>query len=248
VFDSIKSIITFLTIIPFHRTSIFDIYYIADRMYLFPLAGAFIGILIGALGYEMSFYLQPFLSGFIITAALMLVSGMHHTDALADFADGLMTKGEKETKHKAMRDPSVGSAGAAALVLYVAGMIIAISGFHQGAKLLTSIITAEVTAKYVMVLQAYTGSPAWEGFSSPFAAAMKDKRKILVATTTTVPVIWFVGSGYAGILAFSLSLAIGSIIQYASNKAFGGLSGDVLGASNEITRLSSLLFLSSVTF
>ena len=112
----------------------------------------------------------PLLTGLIITAALMLISGMHHTDALADFADGLMTKGGKETKHKAMRDPSVGSAEALHLVLYVAGMIIAISGFHQGVKLLTGIITAEVTAKYVMVLQAHTGSPAWEGFSSPFTA------------------------------------------------------------------------------
>ena len=248
MFDSMKSIITFLTIIPFHRSCLFDICYIAERMYLFPLAGALIGILIGGIGYEMSFYLQPLLTGLIITAALMLISGMHHTDALADFADGLMTKGGKETKHKAMRDPSVGSAGAAALVLYVAGMIIAISGFHQGVKLLTGIITAEVTAKYVMVLQAHTGSPAWEGFSAPFTAAMKDKRKILVATATTIPVIWFIGSGYAGILAFGVSIAIGIIIQYTSNKAFGGLSGDVFGASNEITRLSSLVVLSSVTF
>ena len=77
---------------------------------------------------------------------------------------------------------------------------------------------------------------------------MNDKRKILVATATTIPVIWFIGSGYAGILAFGVSIAIGIIIQYASNKAFGGLSGDVFGASNEITRLSSLVVLSSVTF
>ena len=35
-------------------------------------------------------------------------------DGLADFADGLMANGNKESKHKAMLDPAVGSAGVAA--------------------------------------------------------------------------------------------------------------------------------------
>jgi cobalamin synthase len=36
-------------------------------------------------------------------------------------------------------------------------------------------------------------------------------------------------------------------LKYLSSKSFGGISGDVLGASNEITRLSSLMVLSTLS-
>jgi adenosylcobinamide-GDP ribazoletransferase len=246
VIRSIQAIISFLTIIPGPKSSNTDLNSAANMMHFFPLAGLIIGCIIGGLAYEISLYLQPLIIGFVVTTALVLVTGLHHTDALADFADGLMTKGEKVNKHNAMRDPAVGSAGVMAVVLYVAGMIIAISSFHQGIKLLSSIVAAEVTAKFIMVMQAHRGISAWDGFSSPFTIAMKDKRKILVATVISIPIIWFTGSGYFGIISLSISLAIAAVIQHFSNKSFGGISGDVMGASNEITRLSSLIVLSAM--
>jgi adenosylcobinamide-GDP ribazoletransferase len=241
-----QAIISFLTIIPGPKSSNSDLNTIANMMHFFPVAGVIIGCIIGGLAYGISLYLQPLLIGFVVTTALVLMTGLHHTDALADFADGLMTKGEKATKHNAMRDPVVGSAGVTAVVLYVAGMIIAISSFHQGIKLLSSIVAAEVTAKFVMVMQAHRGISAWDGFSSPFTSAMKDKRKILTATAISVPIIWFTGSGYFGIISLSVSLTIAAVIQHFSNKSFGGISGDVMGASNEITRLSFLVVLSTM--
>ena len=129
----------------------------------------------------------------------------------------------------------------------MAGMIIALSSYHHGIRLLTSIIAAEVIAKYAMALQSYRGLSAWEGFSSPFTSAMKDRRKILAATAITLPIVWFLGGGYyAGLISLGISAAIAAIIQYASNKVLGGISGDVIGASNELTRLSSLIVLSLV--
>jgi adenosylcobinamide-GDP ribazoletransferase len=224
-----------------------DIYYIAKNMYLFPLVGIIIGIIIGGLAFGISFYMQPLLTGILITVAFIIITGVTHTDALADFADGLMTKGEKEFKHKAMKDPAVGSAGTTAIVIYITGMIIALSSFQSGIKLFTSIIVSEVIAKYIMVVQAYRGLSAWEGFSSPFTAAMKDKRKIIASTAIVLPTIWFVGNSYTGLVSLGLSLAIAGLIQYASNKSFGGISGDVIGASNEITRMSCLLIFSSMS-
>ena len=47
--------------------------------------------------------------------------------ALADFADGLMTRGTKGKKRKAMKDLSTGSAGIVSVVLYIVGAIIALS-------------------------------------------------------------------------------------------------------------------------
>ena len=115
VFRSIQTIISFLTIIPTTKSSCNDIYYIGRNMYLFPL-GAMIGLLVGILSYGISYYIQSLFTGLIVTGVLIVITGVHHIDALADFADGLMAKGGKENKYKAMHDPAVGSAGVAALI------------------------------------------------------------------------------------------------------------------------------------
>ena len=242
----IQSVLAFLTILPVGRQNQ-DIYYIAKNMYLFPAAGLVIGSIVGAMALGISDFLHPLLTGFLITGALVILTGVHHTDALADFADGLMAKGGKEVKHKAMLDPAVGSAGVATLVMYFAGMIIVFNiGFGSNLAIFTSIITAEVIAKYVMVLLANRGISAWEGFSSPFIAAMKDRYKMIVATGIMAAIVWF-ASSYAGFIALIISLMLAQLLKYVSSKSFGGVSGDVLGASNEITRLSSFIVLSSLS-
>jgi adenosylcobinamide-GDP ribazoletransferase len=242
----ILSVLAFLTILPVGKQKQ-DIYYIAKNMYVFPVAGLIIGSIIGAMALGTSNFLHPLLIGFLISGGLMILTGVHHTDALADFADGLMVKGSKEAKHKAMLDPAVGSAGVAVLVLYFIGMIIVFNiGFGSGLKIFTSIITAEVIAKYVMVLLAHRGLSAWEGISSPFIVAMKDRHKMLAATGIMVVIVGF-ASNYAGFVALIISLTLAQLLKYVSSKSFGGISGDVLGASNEITRLSSLMVLSSLS-
>lgn len=242
----IQSVLAFLTILPIGKQNQ-DIYYIAKNMYLFPVAGLVIGSIIGAMALGISNFLHPLIIGFLVTGAFVIITGVHHTDALADFADGLMAKGSKEVKHKAMLDPAVGSAGAAVLVMYFVGMIIVFNiGFASGLAIFTSIITAEVIAKYVMVLLANRGVSAWEGFNSPFIATMKDRHKMLAATGIMVAIVGF-ASSYAGFVALAISLTLAQLLKYVSSKSFGGISGDVLGASNEITRLSSLIVLSSLS-
>lgn len=242
----VQSVLAFLTILPAADKQNHDIHYVARNMYLFPVAGAVIGALIGAMAFGISPFLHPLLVGLLVTGALVIITGVHHTDALADFADGLMAKGSKEVKRKAMLDPAVGSAGVAALVMYFAGMIIVFNtGFASSLSLFVSIVVAEVIAKYVMVLLAHRGLSAWEGFSSPFTAAMKDRRKMLAATGIMLAIVWFAAS-HAGLVALAVSLALAGLMKRVSGKSFGGISGDVLGASNEVTRLSSLIVLSSL--
>lgn len=240
----VQSVLAFLTILPTGKGG-HDIHYVARNMYLFPLAGAAIGVIVGGMAYGTSLFLPPLLVGLLVAGALVIITGVHHTDALADFADGLMAKGGKEVKRKAMMDPAVGSAGVAALVMYFAGMIIVFNTGFLGFKVLTSVIAAEVIAKFVMVLLTYRGTSAWEGFSSPFTAAMKDGKKMLAATAIMVLIVWF-ASGYAGMAALGVSVALGALLRHVSKRSFGGISGDVLGASNEVSRLASLIVLSTV--
>jgi len=222
----------------------YDINYIAKHMFLFPAAGAIIGLLVGSFAFGLSLIMQSLFVGLITTAALFILTGAHHTDALSDFADGLMAKGSKDSKRKAMRDPSAGSAGVAALVLYLAGMVIALS-MMGGYGLFRAIIVSEVIAKYVMVLQAHRGIAAWEGIGSPFTQQMKNKTKFLVASAITVPIAYF-AVGLVGLYALGVAVLIAFVLLKVANRSFGGVSGDVFGASNEITRLSSLIVLASI--
>jgi len=241
----LQSVLAFLTILPAGKDH--DINYVAKNMHLFPIAGLVIGAIVGAMAFGISPFVHPLLVGLFVAGAVVIITGVHHTDALADFADGLMTKGDKQAKRKAMLDPAVGSAGVAALVMYFAGMIIVFQAgaLPQGFRIFAGIVTAEVIAKYVMVILAARGLSAWEGFSSPFTAAMKDRRRILAATGIALAIVWF-ASSYVGLAALAISLAIAALMKYVSEKSFGGISGDVLGASNEITRLASLIVLFSV--
>jgi adenosylcobinamide-GDP ribazoletransferase len=243
--NQIRSLLSFLTILPVGKE--YEINYIARHMFLFPAAGAIIGLIIGSFAFGLSFIMQGLFVGLITTATLFILTGAHHTDALSDFADGLMAKGSKDSKRKAMRDPSAGSAGVAALVLYLAGAAIAVSSLtgKGGYGLFAAILVSEVIAKYVMVLQANRGIAAWEGIGSPFTQQMKNKVKLAAASAITVPIAYFMG-GLGGLYALGAAVVIAYVLLRIANRSFGGVSGDVFGASNEITRLSSLIILASI--
>jgi len=213
-------------------------------MYLFPVAGALIGLIIGASGYGLSLFLQPLITGLILTGALAIITGIHHTDALCDFADGLMAKGTKEKKLQAMRDPAVGSAGVMVVVLYVAGMILAIS-MVKGFALFEAILLSELMAKLSMVIQANRGLSAWQGLSSPFTQSMKDPRKLAVAALLAiVPTV--ILAGITGVFVVISCVGLSFLLLIIANRSFGGISGDVFGASNELVRLASLLIFVSI--
>jgi adenosylcobinamide-GDP ribazoletransferase len=236
MFRQVGSIFSFLTIIPIGNSNLQTI---ARYMYLFPVVGIAIGLMVGSVAYGLSFFLEPLVVGLLITGMLALITGIHHTDGLSDFADGLMVRGTKERKLQVMRDPSVGSAGIFAIIMYVAGMVIALSSM-KGFELFHAILVGEIVAKFSMVLLSSLGSSAWEGSNSAFIQSMKDRKKLAIAAAITVGSIFILGND-AGFLALGVGIALTLIILVISRRSFGGISGDIMGATNEITRLSSLL-------
>jgi adenosylcobinamide-GDP ribazoletransferase len=241
MFKGISSVVSFLTIIPSKNS---ELETVAKNMYLFPIAGAMIGLIIGTAGYGLSMFIQPLITGLILTGALTILTGIHHTDALCDFADGMMAKGTKEKKLKAMRDPAVGSAGVMTVVLYAAGMIMAIS-MMKGFVLFEAILLSELMAKLSMVIQANRGLSAWQGLSSPFTQFMKDPRKLAVALGLAIIPTVILG-GVTGVFVVISCLGLSFLLLAVANRSFGGVSGDVFGASNELVRLASLLIFASI--
>ena len=237
----IGSVFSFLTIIP---TSNSDLNSIAKNMFLFPIVGIVIGLVIGSLGYGLSLYLEPLVVSLVVVASLAVITGIHHTDGLADFSDGLMTKGTKEKKRKAMKDLSVGSAGIFSIVMYAIGMIIALS-FSSGMDLFKIILLSEIMAKFSMVLMAGLGNSASIGSNSPFIDSMKDKKRLLIAGIITIIPLIVIGE-MNGLIVFASGIIVTMFLVGLSTKSFGGITGDVMGASNELTRLSSLLIFISL--
>ncbi len=237
----ISSVFTFLTIIPGTNSNLETV---AKHMYIFPIVGVLIGLIIGSFALGLSLFLEPLIVALLVVAGLAIITGIHHTDGLADFADGLMTKGNKEKKLKSMKDVSTGTAGIVSIVLYVVGMILALS-LMQGFQLFTAILLSEILAKFAMVLQAALGKSAITGSNSPFVQIMKDKKRLFLASAITIiPVI--VLGGIVGAIAFAVAISITFFILAISTRSFGGITGDVLGATNELTRLSSLIVFVSI--
>ncbi len=237
----ISSVFSFLTIIPVNNT---DLQTVAKYMYIFPIVGILIGLLVGSFALGLSVFLDPLIVSLLVVGALSVLTGIHHTDGLADFADGLMTKGKKEKKLQAMKDVSTGSAGTVSVILYIVGMIIAIS-LMSGFVLFQAILLSEILAKFSMVLQASMGRSAAVGSNSPFVQIMSDKKRLVIAGIITLIPLVVIGET-TGLIVFASVIIITMFILALSTRSFGGITGDVLGATNEITRLSSLVIFASI--
>jgi len=237
----ISSVFSFLTIIPSNNT---DLETVARYMHVFPIIGIGIGLLIASIGFGLSFLIEPLIVALLVVVSIAIITGIHHTDGLADFADGLMTRGTKEKKRNAMKDLSTGSAGIVSVVLSIVGVIIALS-LTTGYELFQAILLSEILAKFSMVLMASIGKSAAVGSNSPFMQIMKDKRRQAVAGVITIIPLVVIG-GTTGLILFGASIGVTLFLIGLSTRSFGGITGDVLGAANELTRLSSLLIFVSL--
>ena len=241
MFKEIGSVFSFLTIFPSSNATLENI---AKYMYVFPIVGIAIGLLIGSFGFGLSFFLDPLLVSLLVVSSLAIITGIHHADGLADFADGLMVKGSKDKKIKAMKDLSTGSAGIVGIVLYLIGLIITIS-LTSGFDLFKAILISEILAKFSMVLMASLGNSASLGSNSPFVKIMKDRKKLSVAFIIMLIPVMMIGET-TGLVMLGVTLTLTIFLLAISTRSFGGITGDVLGATNELTRLASLMVFVSI--
>lgn len=234
------SVISFLTILPARASGLETV---ARHAYLFPAMGAAIGVITGSLGFGASQIMDPLVTGLIVAAATAIITGAHHTDGLADFADGMMARGDRGRKLSAMKDLYVGSAGVTAIVLYYIGLVVSLS-LEGGYALFIVIILAEVTAKFSMVIAAWVGRPAFAGSGSVFASIIDGKRVAAAAAISIVPAMLL--GGAAGLVMLGTGVATAILVSFISARLFGGTTGDVLGAVNELSRLASILAFVSI--
>lgn len=254
-----RDLLAFLTIIPLGKTDDFVVTS-AEAIFLFPVIGGFIGLLGAAYflgcGFLMS-YLLAFVNSFIqipaefllklapamMTLAFLLVlTGLQHFDGLVDLGNAIGIGNLKE-RRAAAHAWTVTHKGAllAIFVEFLAflGLFFLNVDFAFGA-----IIASEVAAKLAMVTIAWLGKPTHTGLGSIFLETAKRKRNIaayVLAVLIVYPLL-----GFMGVWIILISVLLGVFMERVAKSVFGGVSGDVIGATNEIVRAVSLVFMAGV--
>ena len=221
----------------------------ARGMPAFPIVGMIIGLAAGSAGAGLLWAgADPLIGAFAAVAATAVLTGLHHADGLADTADGLMASGSRRRRLEAMRDRSTGAAGAAALALSYVGTVAGLSLAGGAYELLIAVVLSEAAAKFAMVLMARVGSPAAQGSGAVFAAACRGPggrwRLPAAAGAAALPAAAL--GGYAGGAMLAAAAAAAIVLACVASRRLGGITGDVLGACNELARLASVLVLVSV--
>ena len=254
-----RSCLGFLTTIPV-GISMEGLAALGKRLYLFPVIGAVIGLLIGGISYLFGSVLPPEAASVMIIASLYYLTGINHLDGLSDFGDGFVAHGSREKKIGAMRDVSLGIGGVVFCVIAVLGLFAAVSGMLErdsvgvGYQFLAVMIAAEVSAKQAMLTISAFGKSIHPGLGSimidetgfrEFAIGLLFSAAVCVLVFAGVGGGVHVGAGAGlpvlGVAMLGSAIALSLVVLGTANRNFGGISGDVIGATNEIARLGALL-------
>lgn len=229
---TLLSLLQFTTILPLGKPQ--DLELFARHSWLYPLAGYVIGALVAL---PVFFIADRTISAAAAVALLLLITGAHHFDGLLDLGDGLMAHGDREKRIRALTDMHVGAGGIAA---GIAVTLLLFAGLQGAPSLVFALIIGEVCAKYSMAFLTTYGKPFRQGihsyiqqFSQPYFPALS---LILCIPLILIPVAPIKIAG-----AILLALICPMILLATSERLFGGVNGDVVGASNEITRACVIL-------
>jgi adenosylcobinamide-GDP ribazoletransferase len=226
----------------------------------FPLVGYVIG---GVAALPFLVPLPPQVTAVGYVATLYLVTGVTHVDGLADVADAAAVHAEgvdADRRREVLADPAVGVGGVLLVVLTVVGLAFAAFAVGSGtlggavavglplevyaARALTVVavvVAAEVGAKTGMAWLVCTGAPAHEGLGSAVVGEVGPDGLLPVAVAV-LPVVAFAPalSGPAVGAALVSPIATAALVGRWADGTFGGVSGDVLGAANELGRVVGL--------
>jgi adenosylcobinamide-GDP ribazoletransferase len=246
VVKQLKNLLSFLTVFPvaMDKNMLTDC---AKGMWAFPLIGALIGVIAGAFGWVAQQFLPGIVVGALVLALLLLITGLHHTDGLLDFGDGVMAHGTAEHKIEVMHDQLTGAGG---LTLGMMTILVAALAFGQISStiLFQAVIVVEMSAKLAMVVAARAGKSVHEGMNTSFLQAMHGRggNARLSAALIISLVISFLLLQWAGIITVLIGVLSGLIMVEVAHKHFHGVTGDVFGATNELARMVCVVFLLGV--
>lgn len=215
---------------------------LAASMAWYPVVGLLIGGGLIAADFGLTAMLPPAVVNVLLIVLLVLLTRGLHQDGLADTLDGLAGGRTAAERLSIMRDPRIGAIGATGLFL---SLILRYAGLmalpHE--LRLPAVLCMPAMGRWAMVTLAWISPYARTegGLAAPFLTHLSWRH---VAISTAVVMIALAGGfGAAGacliLLAGTLIILVG---WRACHRWFGGITGDMLGATNEVIEVLFLLF------
>jgi adenosylcobinamide-GDP ribazoletransferase len=115
-----------------------------------------------------------------------------------------------------------------------------------------AILAAELSAKLSMVSIVWIGKPTHKGLGSIFLQKAKNKLNIIayiLCILIVFPYFALIGKPIVGLIAVGLvfvSIPVALFMEKVAEKIFGGVSGDMIGATNEVARAVTLILFAGV--
>lgn len=213
----------------------------------FPFAGLIVG-LIGALVYfgAMEIGLSGLLAALLAVAATGIVTGALHEDGWADVCDALGARGGVEKRLEILRDSRLGSYGGLALIFSTSIKVAAIANLGAPELVAGALIAAHTLARGVLPLvmarmpQARRNGLAVDAGRPSIAAANWSLIiALIIAVIAVAPV--------AALVALLAALAATWLVAKLAQAKFGGYTGDVLGAVEQVAEMAILVNLITLT-
>ena len=252
----------FLTRVPTPDRRNFDL---ARAAWAFPVVGAATGLLLGTLGVLITGATGWLVAAVLVVVAEVLITGALHLDGLADCADGTGGR-DRSARLRIMKDHFVGVYGVAAVVLDLLLKVALVGGLLErlddGAPAVGVVATTTVawalSRAAMLPLAAALPYAREDGTGRSLVEGLTRGRVALALIVTTVLVVGAVlvaaqvvagqvlagavtpGAASAGALVIAV-VVVTLLIAGWARRTLGGVTGDVFGATAEVTVLAALL-------
>jgi adenosylcobinamide-GDP ribazoletransferase len=240
VFADVLTAIRLLTVVPVGRAEGMR------ALWYFPLVGYVFGAMSLAIAWGAARIGLASGAGALLTASVIVCvhavfSGFLHWDGLADCADGLGVRGGAERALAAMKESGIGAFGVAAVVLVALLEVTAIAVVVES-RSLWALAAAPVLGRLAASFALGLRPPARaDGLGARYATRLPAAALVLLVVQALPLVAW------AGHLEPALTLAtfggvlVAFFVPELFVRRFGGITGDVLGASILLTETAVLL-------
>ena len=207
---------------------------LAGMMPYMPVVGAMVGLFAASVYYIVLLFFSHPVAVLFALAATVLFTGALHEDGFADVCDGIGGGYGREKILQIMKDPRTGSYGVTGLFFLLTGKFVILSEM-ESTSLWPVFLAAHVLSRWSSVFLAYV---------LPYVGAGRDKQglgnlhiyQLLAASVFTVVVLYFIPS--QALLPVILLVTAGLLFSYFLFKKYlRGITGDCLGAANQITEV-----------
>ena len=212
----------------------------------FPLVGAAIAAITGAIYWALAHALPPYLAAVLALSAEALLTGAFHEDALADFADAFGGGTTPERTREILKDSRVGSYGVVALAFALLTRVIALATLPP-VLAIAALVVASTLGKFfvVIVMTLLSPAPAREGLAKD-VGSRASAPGLIFATLTTAAIAAAVWITTPALVPIPIAIATGAaaltalVIAAQMKRKLGGTVGDGLGTIAMVGQTAAL--------